>query len=134
MVEPRSERDLALHRYLSGAARSISANALLDLVITLEAILLPYDEYARHGDLSYRFRMHGAHYLACDSEDRTNVFRQLDNLYSLRSRLVHGGKYPDQAEVDLARTTASRLATVGLLRAVNTSFPTAAEFRCILLE
>lgn len=61
---PSSERDLALHRFYSGAARTDAADAVLDFVIALESLLLPYDENARLGDLGYRFRMHGAHYLA----------------------------------------------------------------------
>jgi hypothetical protein len=60
--EPSSPRDLALHRFLSGAARQTNTDGLLDLAIALEALLLPYDSNARHADLSYRFRLHGACY------------------------------------------------------------------------
>jgi hypothetical protein len=76
IVQPRSPMDLALHRFFAGVARQgisdflpsgadrNATDAVLDFAIALEALLLPYDENARHADLSYRFRMHGAHFLA----------------------------------------------------------------------
>ena len=58
--EPRNSQDLALHRFSLGCNRDNAVDGLLDLVIALESLLLPYDEDARHGDLSFRFRLHGA--------------------------------------------------------------------------
>ena len=68
--EPHSTADLALHRFVAGSARDIDADAILDFSIALESLLLPYDSQTRHSDLSYRFRLHGAHYLAAKSRDR----------------------------------------------------------------
>ena len=124
VVEPRSVRDLALHRFVSGCARQIPADALIDFTITLESLLLPYDENARRGDLSYRFRIHGAHYLAIDISDRNEIFQQLRNIYDTRSRLVHGAKYPSEAETIATCDAAYNLARCGLLRAVYHGFPT----------
>lgn len=131
--EPQSERDLALHRFCLGSARTTGADALLDFVVSLESLLLPYDEQARHGDLSYRFRIHGAHYLAKSRNLRKDTANQLTDLYGLRSRLVHGGKYPAKADVEAARTVAEQLTQRGLLRAVTSGFPTAATFKNMVL-
>jgi hypothetical protein len=145
ITQPRSPKDLALHRFFAGVARSgardflpgeadrNAADAVLDFTIALEALLLPYDENARHGDLSYRFRMHGAHYLADDPAQRATLARKLSGIYEMRSRLVHGGKYPALGEIKTARDEARELARRGLLRAVQKGFPTAAAFNQMIL-
>jgi hypothetical protein len=71
--EPRSASDLALHRFGTALARDAYADGVLDLTIALEALLLPYDENARRGDLGYRFRVHGAHYLSERADERPEV-------------------------------------------------------------
>lgn len=128
--------DLALHRFFAGEARRgttdllpgladrNAADAILDFTIALEALLLPYDGNARHGDLGYRFRIHGAHFIADSIPERQTTARQLSTIYSMRSRLVHGGRYPTSEEIKSARDLARR----GLLRAVNDSFPDAETF------
>ena len=133
LVEPRSPQDLALHRYLSGTARPTHADAVLDYAIALEALLLPYDRNARHSDLSYRFRVHGAYYLSTDPSGRKRTAEQLRELYDLRSRLVHGGKYPDAVTIERARTQACELLRRGLSRAIITDFPAATDFTNLLL-
>jgi hypothetical protein len=145
ITQPRSPKDLALHRFFAGVARSgasdflpggadrNAADAVLDFTIALEALLLPYDENARYGDLSYRFRMHGAHYLADDPAQRAALVRKLSGIYEMRSRLVHGGKYPSLDEIKAARDDARELARRGLLRAVQEGFPTAAAFNQMIL-
>ena len=96
MRQPQSPKDLALHRFAAGIARQNDADAVLDFVIALEALLLPYDLDARHGDLSYRFRVHGAMFIAITPEIQPReIFRQLRNLYEMRSRLVHGWQVPN---------------------------------------
>jgi hypothetical protein len=145
ITQPRSPKDLALHRFFTGAARQgvgdflpggadrNATDAVLDFVIALEALLLPYDENARHGDLSYRFRVHGAHFLAADASQRAALARQIGRIYEVRSRLVHGGKYPSSDEIKTIRDEARDLARRGLLRAVHQGFPTAAEFNQVVL-
>jgi hypothetical protein len=126
--EPRSTADLALHRFVSGCARPIPADALIDFTIALESLLLPYDEAARRSDLSYRFRIHGAHYLAHDAAERVELFKKLRTIYDMRSRLVHGGHYPTTDETVATRDIARDLARRGLQRAIRHGFPTAQAF------
>lgn len=103
---------------------------MLDFVIALEALLLPDDS---RGDLSYRFRLHGAYYLSSSVMERPGIAEQLNDLYKLRSRLVHGGKYPEQEKLSSVRETARDFARIGLIRAVHDGFPTGAEFTQVIL-
>lgn len=134
MAQPRSPRDLALHRFVAGMARQNDADAVLDFAIALEALLLPYDQSARRGDLGYRFRIHGAHYLADGPVERQEFAKQLSDIYELRSRLVHGRKYPDPAEIAAARDRACEFARRGLRRAVCEGFPAIEEFHRMVLD
>lgn len=130
---PRSEHDLAIHRFALGARREDSADAILDFTIALESLLLPYDEDARRGDLGYRFRMHGAHYLESSPDQRKLTLKKLGKIYEVRSRLVHGGKYPSQETIIETRTDAYDLARRGLLRAIREGFPRPETFKAMLL-
>jgi hypothetical protein len=130
---PASEHDLALHRFHVGLGRLSSVDSVLDFVIALEALLLPYDEAARHGDLGYRFRVHGAHYMGRTKNQREEVAKQLTGLYGLRSNLVHGNKYPTVADIEAGRLAAEDLSRRGLLRAIGEGFPTAVTFKKTIL-
>jgi hypothetical protein len=131
--QPKSPQDLALHRFAIGTARGDPADAVLDFTIALEALLLPYDEATRRGDLGYRFRMHGAHYLSTNTDQRTAVAKRLRTIYEMRSRLVHGGHYPNLQEITATGDDARHLARVGLLRAVRNGFPKATDFNHMIL-
>lgn len=145
IMQPQSPQDLALHRFFAGEARRgvtdflpgvadrNAADAVLDFTIALEALLLPYDENARHGDLGYRFRIHGAHFISGDVGDRPAMARKLSAIYAARSRLVHGGQYPTSEEIKAVRDDARDLARRGLLRAVREGFPDAAAFNRMIL-
>lgn len=133
IVTPGGPAELALHRFVLGCSRSSPVDGLLDFVIALEALLLPYDNETRTGDLSYRFRMHGAHFISDFTLERRAIFRSLRELYAVRSRLVHGGGYPAGGEVTAAMLTARALAARGLSRALETGFPDAAAFNQLLL-
>jgi hypothetical protein len=133
LTQPGSPHDLALRRFATGTARPDAADALLDFTIALEALLLPYDAETRRGELSYRFRMHGAHYIADEAGQRREVLRKLTKIYGTRSGLVHGGSYPDAAAITAARDDARDLAARGLLHAVHHGFPSAEFFNRMML-
>jgi len=131
--EPASSHDLALHRFATGLARNSYADGVLDFTIALEALLLPYDRDARRGDLGYRFRLHGAHYLAARADERPTIAKHLSTIYETRSRLVHGAKYPDREQIRVVHDAAYDFARRGLLRAVQEDFPTAPTFNEMVL-
>jgi hypothetical protein len=128
LEQPANSRDLALHRFLLGATRENSVDSLLDYIIALECFLLPYDPATRHSDLSYRFRLHGAHYIGESIDERKNIWKQLRDLYDIRSHLVHGSQYPTPTEIDTCTRTAQDLSTRALLKAVRSHFPRVEEF------
>jgi hypothetical protein len=128
-----SPKSLAIRRFFSGAARAEIEDGLVDFTVALEALLLPYDEETRRGELGYRFRMHGAHYLAADITERSEIARQLTKIYGVRSGLVHGGNYQDFTEVVEAYTAARNFSARGLLRALHDGFPTPEVFKHMLL-
>jgi hypothetical protein len=133
VADPHSEHDLALHRFSSGVARASHVDGVLDFVIALESLLLPYDENARRSELGYRFRVHGAHLLSQAKSQRRQTARQLSDLYGLRSRLVHGSSYPAPAEIETGWTTSKEFARRGLHDAVMNRFPTAEQFNKMTL-
>jgi hypothetical protein len=122
-----------LHRFHLGAGRASDADAVLDFTIALESLLLPYDEETRRSELSYRFRLHGAHYLSDSVTDRPTISSQLRSIYDMRSRLVHGNNYPNVIEVRNTRMIADEFARRGLLKAVTHGFPSADLFRGLAL-
>lgn len=132
--DPQNSRELALRRFNLGCGRDDVADALVEFVISLETLLLPYDEQARRSEMSYRFRMHGAHFIAASRAERGIIHDQLRDLYDIRSRLVHGGQFPRPDEVRTTEQLAHGLAARGLLKAVHDGFPDAAHFRRSLLD
>jgi hypothetical protein len=132
---PERPAEVALQRFMLGCGRQDAIEAILDFVIALEALLLPYDRDSRNADMSYRFRVHGAHYLATSplGSERRSVFGQLRRLYDVRSRIVHGDNYPDPSEAIGFRMEARQLASRGLLRAVSDGFPDPAVFNRLVL-
>ena len=127
---PRTPQDLALHRFISGNARRNDVDAILDSMIGLEALLVPG---SNPGDISYRFSLHGAHYVADDLSSRALIRDQLRSIYRMRNNLVHGNKYPEQSAMATARADAQDLLRRGLLRATHEGFPTPETFAQMLL-
>lgn len=130
LTRPRKPQDLALHRFISGKARQSDVDAVLDSMIGLEALLVPGTS---PGDISYRFSLHGAHYLADDYSARSLIRGQLRDIYKMRNNLVHGNRYPEQDALASARANAEDLLRRGLLRAIHEGFPTPEEFAQMLL-
>jgi hypothetical protein len=130
LLRPRSAKDMALHRFMSGLARTTDVDAVVDFTIALEALLLPG---MSTGELNFRFKLHGAYYLAEEPSQRQGLAKRLRDIYDMRSRLVHGGKYPDADKIAAARNDACDLARRGLLRAVSEGFPDDVYFGQLLL-
>jgi hypothetical protein len=130
--DPQRPSETALRRFGLGCGREDFADALVDFVVALEALLLPYGDDQR-AEMSFRFRLHGAHFIADSSMERPVLYRRLEQLYSIRSRLVHGGKLPAPEEVQAAAKSAHSLAARGLLKAITQGFPDGAYFKRAVL-
>ena len=134
LEDPQQTAELALRRFRLGCGRDDPRDAVIDFVIALEGLLLPYDDSTRRTEMGYRFRMHGAHFIASNPLERPALHCQLRDLYDIRSRLVHGGgRHPTHADLVEAARKARGLAARGLLKAVSEGFPNAEYFRRALL-
>lgn len=84
---PASASKIALQRFGLGVGREEPAQAIVDFVVALEALLLPGDETegARR-----RFALNGAVYLGKTAAERRKLYNELLDIYQARSTLVHG--------------------------------------------
>jgi hypothetical protein len=72
--------------------------ALLLFCISLEALLLSNEDK----EIAYSFALRGAHLLVKDGTRRKDVFRDLKDLYTTRSKIVHSGK-AEVLSIELAK-------------------------------
>lgn len=134
LAVPTSSAGLSFRHFALGMSREDYADAFLDFMIALEALLLPSNDY--QGEISYRFRLHGALYLEQEPQKRTEVYKTLKKLYETRSRLVHADKrngYPTEDELENSCSIVKEFARKGLLIALQNEFPTANFFLKLLL-
>lgn len=128
--QPTDAHDVALHRFATAPARDADADALVDYVVALEAVLLP----GIREELRFRFQVHGACFLRDDLAGRRAVQTELRSVYDLRSRLVHGGGAPTHTRILEATTSAAELARTALSRTVRDGWPSATDFETLLLD
>lgn len=118
--EPNEPRSTALHRFALGVVRERRYDGVLDLAIALEAALLA----GLREELGYQFALYGSHFLSDEPSLRAKAFRDLRDLYKMRSDLVHGSKKPPTREAlasvwSVARDHASAV----LLKALRNGWP-----------
>ena len=100
--------EVIMSRSMAGLGANWHQSGFLGLVIALEAALLR----GAQAELSYRFALHGALFLA-DERDARKTFDALRNVYEVRSKVVHGvsklrdekRRRAEQDVVDLTRAT-----------------------------
>ncbi len=123
---PVSRRDLALHRFYLGAVEEAPTEQLLNFVIALEALLLPR---SFEGELGFRFALYGARYMGGAQSERERTFKELQSVYRMRSKVVHGTTPPSPKDLADAATTARRLAERLFVRALKKGWPEPGEFK-----
>ena len=66
---------------------------IVDYIIAMETLFLTVDDGEVTGELAYRFRMNGSSIIsAATGQSREKIFDALNDLYSLRSKVVHGSE------------------------------------------
>lgn len=116
----------AIARFNSTYDRVRPEDRIIDLTIALEALLMTDNDQQ---ELSYRLALRGAALLGDAPDQRESLFRDLRNLYHVRSRLAHGcslakatrkrvqaadlGRYLEGAEDLVRRAIVRFLALVG---------------------
>jgi Apea-like HEPN len=113
--EETTREEVVLYRVLRGCGAE--RPSFIDLATALEAALLPRTTT----ELTYRFRLYGALFLAPEHDPEETV-AQLKDVYKVRSDLVHGT--PVRAErLRGAEATARTLSTAVALKAIETGWP-----------
>lgn len=106
---PSNRTEVALHRFLLGCAEDNPADKLIDYVIAIEGFLLPNKE----GEYRFKFSLFGSWYLAGDTTERAQLFKDLRDIYDARSKIVHGNTPEDPVMVSkkagMARDLCARL-------------------------
>lgn len=125
VTNPQSHHDLALQRFALAVARQQASEALVDYVVALEALLLG-DQAGP--ELQYRFALNGAIYLAESSDERLALYEDLRQLYSGRSKLVHGSVSYRNLDLNHLQGVAVRTARTGLMKALTTGWPNPVDF------
>jgi hypothetical protein len=88
------EIELAVARYCKEAAQH---GDVVDLVISLESLLVPEDE-----GIAFKLSQRVANLLGTDASRRKELFKSVKDFYGLRSRTVHGAKVRPK-EINLGR-------------------------------
>jgi hypothetical protein len=128
--KPAKRDEVALRRFLIAEAQEDDAEATIDYVIALEGLLVPTSQ----GESVYRFCLNGARYIADDSSDRRRIFKELKDLYDIRSKLVHGSGVRAHEQKREAKRNARQLASRALKKAVMNGWPTPEDFASAALS
>jgi hypothetical protein len=115
--EESGGREVVLHRVLRGCGLRWLEPNFLDFAIALEAALLQNSTT----ELSYRFGLYGALFLR-EELDPQETFKRLRNIYTVRSKTVHGGSISPQMRND-AHKDAAELARAVTRKAIETQWP-----------
>jgi hypothetical protein len=106
--------------------------AFLLYAIAFESFFLSGGE---NRELSYRLRLLAAHFLGRDFQGRRDVFEKVDEMYKIRSKIVHSG-HVQVAEADLGLMR--RLTKAALIRVCTTPdlqrFASSQELQSHLLD
>lgn len=81
---------IALSRFTDGYERTRLEDKLIDYMIALEALYLQREGL---GEFRYKMAHRAAVLLSDEKEERKKIFDMMKESYTLRSRIVHGGKY-----------------------------------------
>lgn len=110
--------------------------AFLLYAIALESLVMGD---LQPGELSYRLKLRIAHLLGGTAEERAGIFKEVGDLYQIRSKIVHSGRY-QVADADFglmrmyAKASIIRLCTSEDLTSMSTPSKLADWFHDRLLE
>ena len=91
---------LPVARLIDGATRSRPQDAVIDYSVGLEALLTK----GATGELRYRFALRGSTILNLDGSNKRDSFERLQELYGVRSSIVHGS-HVDEKRLRNAQST-----------------------------
>jgi hypothetical protein len=112
-----NSREIALFRLLRACGMHWHESGFLDFAIALEAALLG----SAQTELAYKFSLYGALFLKNWFEPR-DTMQRLKQIYTLRSKLVHGGRVKP-LDLQTATLDAAALAKAVIRQAVESGWP-----------
>ncbi len=98
---------IAMEYFLEGCRKEANGNdemAALDFIIALEAMYLEQDQ-----ELKYKFQNRVAMLLGDNDEERDKFQKYSDEVYNLRSKIVHGGLSRQDIQKKLPSTTGRQI-------------------------
>jgi hypothetical protein len=117
---PGNRQEVALHRFSLGSVERSAADKLIDYVIAMESFLLPSGS---EGELRFKFGLLGAWYLAGDHEERALLSKELQTIYVIRSKIVHGSTPESEALLLAHALNARQLAARLLIKGLDQGWP-----------
>jgi hypothetical protein len=94
----RSKLEVALSRFNTSYGRADYRERIIDLVIALEN-LFGEETIGQTTEVGYRLRMRAARYLGNDACERKHLRKFISQLYTLRSKIVHGDPKANNEEI-----------------------------------
>jgi hypothetical protein len=94
----RAKLEIALSRFNTSYGRSDYRERVIDLVIALEN-LFGEETVGQTTEVGYRLRMRAARYLGANAEERKHLRKFISQLYTLRSKIVHGDLNANDQEI-----------------------------------
>lgn len=134
---PTSPEGLALRRVCLGMSKLDHGDAVVDYTVALEALLLRSPDVT---EARRRFALHGAVYTARTAAARRKAYRDLTDIYSARSILVHGVDPKEKraktlgSRLQAVRARAAEISRIAVRRAMHSGWPTEQDFNDALLD
>ncbi|OQW31289.1 MAG: hypothetical protein A4E19_20175 [Nitrospira sp. SG-bin1] len=117
---PQNRKEVVLHRFMLGNAEENASDKLIDFVIAIEGFLLPP---GKEGEYRFKFGLYGAWYLATDQTEREILFKKLQEIYDMRSIIVHGSVPESEPSIREKAANARELAAKFLIKALEQGWP-----------
>lgn len=96
----RNAMTTGINRISYASERASAEDALIDIMIALEALVLSGVGAAKYrGELRFRLSLYIARFLAKDESERVRLYKLVREAYDLRSKIVHGDALDDQEKV-----------------------------------
>jgi len=80
---------IALNSFWTGLRSPYLDQIFLSMTVVLEALLSTSNE-----GITHQIAERGAILLSKDGNERYNIYKQIKNLYNIRSRVIHGNAFP----------------------------------------
>jgi hypothetical protein len=134
---PTSPMELSIRRVALAMARDEATESLVDYTVALEALFLGGTDV---GEARRRFTLNGAVYVGTSSVERKRLYKELSDIYTARSVLVHGVSPTEPRAKKVLRNAptirdqACEIARSAIRKTLTTGWPKETDFVDALLD